>query len=332
MAQNDQIKVLFLFPEWLWRTKQSPSRRNYVRAIAEKTDWKLSGAGFSDWNESLSAMQNIEQIHPGCQAIYGYKLGGTERGSIKGIEECRKHMVVSEAYNECWAGTTTQFGGVMHPGGGTVAQEARKAGLNLLIHHHKSDYPRLKELEGYCQLSHIRHCAPKLISDYALPWEERSGVVLTGSMNEQHYPLRCRLKRMIDSGKIKGTYYQRPPNYTKSVEASDDLVLDYARVLGSHKVKLGCASVWGYALQHYSEAAMCGCVHVADETDDADTNRLVWAISNDMTDMEIIQHINSALESGVSAHNQRLAHSTFSTQNYADEWIALVRKHAAFVE
>lgn len=341
MAQDDKgdvVKILFLWPEWLWRTKQSPSRRNYCRAIGDQpgVEWKLSGPGFTDWDSNLTAMQNIDRIFPGCQAIYGYKLGGTERGEIKGIKECQKHMVVAEAYNECWAGTTTQFGGVMHPGGGTVVHEARKAGLTLLIHHHHSDYDRVKELENDgVQVCHLAHCAPKWFADYALPWDERKGILLTGSLNEQHYPLRCRWKRLIDSGRIQGTYYQRPPNYTKSVEASDALVHDYARAIGSCRIKLGCASVWGYALQHYTEAAMAGCLHVADLTDDPLYEEIQLHVSTELSDDELVEYVGHLAVGDWSIMTNSFkmnAIEQFTTDHYAQRFLALVSKHEQFVE
>lgn len=326
------LNILAIWPEWLWRTKQSPSRRNYVRAIARQPGVRLhlTGPGFPDWSDYLTAYLNVNRIMPDCHAVYGYKLSGTERGEIKGIEHLRKQCVVIEAWNECWPGTS-ELGGELHPGSGTAAAEAIKAGLSIMVIHHENDRPRVQEAaDAGIKVLHIPHGADPIFAECARPWSERKGIVLTGSLNATHYPLRCRMHRLIQEGRIPGArYFPRPPNYTGSVEASDALVREYAQALGSFRVKLGCSSRWKYALQHYSEAALAGCAHVADLPEGVmcDFGRMVYNVDPDASDAELVEMIADANEDAESLGReaQEAAQEAFTTDHYAARLVEAIR-------
>lgn len=327
------LNLISLWPERLWRTKQSPSRRNYIRALAARTDVRIhqSGPGFPDWDCRLTGIQNIDRLMPDCHAVISYKAApGCELGSIREpMEVCHK-LIVCEQYNECWPGTTEGCTSAMHPGGGTAAQECAKVGIRLVVIHHENDRPRMKSVENYgARLVHIPHCADPLFAAAARPWSERSGIILTGVLNEQHYPLRQRWYDLIQSGRINGTYFRRPGNYTQSVEESDRLVLDYASALGSARVKLGCSSRWGYALAHQTEAAMSGVAHVCDMPECAPPgfDRLMHAVRPDASDDELVAAVDFALEHAeeIGSQAQVVALANYTTAHYAERLVSEIR-------
>lgn len=327
------LNITSLWPERLFRTKQSPSRRFTLRALAERHDvnFHQSGPGFPDWNDSLTGMQNIDRLMPGCHAVISYKaLGGCEFGGVKEPAEVAKHCLTAESFNEAHAGFPGG-GGAMHPGGGTAAQECRKGHIRLVVIHHENDRPRMRAVEDYgATLVHIPHGAHPMFAEAARPWSERSGVLLTGVLNAQHYPLRQRWYELIASGRIKGAYFRRPGNYTQSVEESDRLVREYATALGSCRVKLGCSSVWRYGLQHLSESALAGCAHVCDMPACVAPGfeRMIHAVQPDAHDDELVSAVEYALahaeELGTAA--QAEAKANYTTAHYAERLVAAIRE------
>lgn len=326
------LNLLSLWPERLFRTKQSPARRQYLRALAARPDVNLiqSGPGFPNWDCRLTGMQNIDRIMPECHAVISYKaVAGCELGSIREpMEVCQKILTV-EQFNECHAGFP---GGVdvMHPGGGTAAQECAKVGIRLIVLHHENDRHRMKSCEDYgARIVHIPHCADLMFAEESRLWNERSGVILTGVLNEHHYPLRQRWYNLIQSGRIKGAYFRRPGNYTQSVEESDRLVREYAKALGSARVKLGCSSRWRYQLAHFSESAMAGTVQVSDVPECApDAGKMILAVEPDASDDELVSAVEYALahaeELGRQAQHAVLA--GYTTAHYAERLVTAIRE------
>jgi hypothetical protein len=327
------LNILAVWPKYLWDRKQSPSRRFYQRALAAHPDVRmhLTGPGFPDWNDALTGMQNIGCIMPDCHAVLSYKaLGGCEYGRVDKPDEVARHVLTIEQFNECWP-STSELGGEIHPGVGSVVDYCRGAHIRLVIIHHENDRPRVAELESDgARVVHIPHAAHPLFAWHAKPWSERSGILLTGSLNREHYPLRCRMHDLIKAGKIPGArYFPRPPNYTNSTDASDALVRDYAEALGSCCVKLGCSSIWGYQLQHYSEAAMAGCAHVADMPDAVgpEFSKMLKSVQPDCTDDELLSAIEAAMHYGeaMGRRAQEVAQRLYTTDIYAERLVSAIR-------
>lgn len=328
------LNILSVWPRYLWERKQSPSRRFYARAVADREDVNhhLTGPDFDDWDNDASGLANIRRIMPDCHAILSYKAaGGCDHGRINEIADVAQKVLVVEQFNECWPACTDEFGGVLHPGAGSVVEYARQAHLGLLVYHHANDLPRIAAAkETGCRLAHIPHCAHPMFAESDRPWDEREGIVLTGSLNNEHYPLRCRLHRLIHERKLPGVYFRRPPNYTQSVEVSDALVREYAEALGRCRVKLGCASVWKYALQHYSEAALAGCAHVADMPEGV-TDPFGWMVAPidmSMGDAELAAAVELAHDNAeqLGRMAQVSAKNVYTTAHYAERMAAAIRE------
>lgn len=333
---RETLNILSVWPRSLWERKQSPSRRFCLRAMARRPDVVLhqTGPGFDDWDDNASGMVNIRKIMPDCHAVISYKsAGGCEFGMIHGISALARQILIVETFNEAWSGDK-EVGGVLHPGANTVVDYARQAHLGLLIYHHANDLSRIEAAAEFgCRLAHIPHGADPMFLEESRPWSERHGVLLTGALNEQHYPLRCRMARLIREGRIDGAYFPRPPNYTRSVEESDALVRQYARALGSCRVKLGCSSRWRYALQHYSEAALAGCAHVADMPDGIadDFCGMVMPFGPDISDNNLIEHIQCVerFAAPIGERSQQVAKAHYTTDHYAAKLVAEIRASLA---
>ncbi len=330
--ETSPLNLIALFPHWLWTQKQSPSRREYVRALSARSDVNLhlTGLGFPDWDNSYTAIDNVRRIMPECQAAYCYKLAGEERGHMREFRSLSDHLVTCEAYNECHSGFGISANSPLHPGGGTVVDECRKAGTRLVVCHHRNDFPRVEAVKQYgARLVHIPHGASNQFYEASKPWSERSGIILTGSLSRDHYPLRCRWKDLIDSGRIDGRYFRRPPNYTMNVSESDRLVYEYANALGACRVKLGCSSVWRYGLQHISEAALAGCAHVCDLPDDLpDYSKMMYAVDPNASDDVLVKAVERAMDSAqeIGELAQSVAKDNFTTAHYAERLVGVIRE------
>lgn len=325
------LRIAVVWPHRLWQTKQSPARRHYVLAVSDRDDVELTitGPGFRGWDLQQSPSENVFRDVPGCQVVWGYKLSGCEDTPCLIDDRIANECVVVENFNECWAGTVEGFPGKMHPGADTVAKECIKARMTLAILHHANDIPRLKDAaDAGIKIVHIPHCADKRFFMQSVPWEKRSGIILTGVSGGVHYPLRKRWADLIRRKKIDGKIISRPSNYTRSPEESDQRVLEYADHLNRCAVKLGGSSKWRYALNHYVEAAMSGCVQVADMPELAPDgyDQMIYPVSPDASDKELIEAVERAHEQAKTlGERAREASKNFTTARYADDFVRHVR-------
>ena len=69
------LNILFLFPRYYWVKRMACDRRHGIEAILSRTDVnaKLSGIGWWDWDNSLSARVNLNVIMPDCDLVVWYK-------------------------------------------------------------------------------------------------------------------------------------------------------------------------------------------------------------------------------------------------------------------
>lgn len=321
---DGSLRIAALFRHEHWVRKQSPARRHYVWAVSRRPDVRLRvvGPGMPGWDARRSTWSNLQAVVPDCQVVWGYKLGGLVD------EETKKNCLIVESYNECWAGEPGYKGG-MHAGGGTAAEEMIKAKLDVAIIHHANDRGRLAMAEeAGIEIDHIPHCASVQHFNTWGGRDRRSGVVLTGVVDERHYPLRVRWESLIRSGKISGVVVPRPPHRCSDVRESEKHVYAYATALKNASVKLGCSSRWRYALNHYVEAAASGCVQVADMPDAAPPGyeNMIVPVSPEASDGELLAAVDKALdESEELGRRAQVASRVYTTSRYADDFVHMVR-------
>lgn len=332
---DDRLRVVVLWPKWLWQRKQSPTRRHQVWAVERRDDveLKITGPGWPDWDDDASGMYNIESLLPDCQVAWGYKMNGTEKSPPVGnMAEVSANVLTVEGWNECWPGTADGFKAAMHPGGGTAAQECIEAHLGMAICHHPNDVPRMQAAaDAGTRIVHIPHCAERTMF-YRPDVAKKCDVVLTGVQNATQYPLRAKWLKILP--RLSKNHYslQRCPNWVESVERAEELTGEYASALARSKIKLGCASRWKYPLAHYPEAAMAGCLVVADMPEQAPDGygEMVAAVGSDWTLSELEQYVQGLLADGALPARMRAAQQAalrhFSMERYADDFVRLCRE------
>lgn len=269
---------------------------------------------------------------PNCHVVWGYKLSGTERSDCVVDDELAARCVIVENFNECWAGSADGFDDVMHPGAGSVASECIKARMTVAIIHHENDRKFMgAATDAGIDVVHIPHCAdPDFFRSDVIPWQDRKGIILTGVCGDVHYPIRYRWRKLIATGAIEAKIVPRPPNYTESPEESDEYVRSYADAMSRCQVKLGCSSCWKYPLNHYVEAAMSGCAHVADMPDCAPPGfeDMIVQVSVGTPDnilKEAVEYASArSCQLGMRAADAAMQ---YTTDRYASNFVDAVRKH-----
>jgi len=327
------MKVLVLFPKRLWETKVSPARRHVIRALKRTTGVrvKVSGQGWPDWDATNDGPLNVNRLMPDADAVLWYKpQGAREVPPIKGAAQITRRWLVVETFNECHAGQ---------------AVESAKLGTGLMVLHHANDRVRAKAAvrkhhpaPDSCRIVHVAHCAEReVFAAAARPWDGRdTDVVLTGVLSSEYYPFRCRLADLIQRKKLPGQcVVHRHPGYrAKNLAACDERVKEYAKLLGRSKIALGCSSRFRYALAHYVEKAMAGCLVVGDLPDQAGHERFVVGLNPVWSDKQIAFEIGHWLSNPIDAaekamQGHELVLDEYTQEQYVKRLLAAIQDCAA---
>jgi len=316
-------KILVLFPRQLWTRKQSPVRRHAILALQRRDDTtvKISGQGWPDWRHDIDggAVAMIEHLMPDADAVFWYKpLGAKGIPPLIDSQAVKDRWLTVESFNECWWPDHR------------AEREATEAGTSLVICHHANDQQQFRTLPTV----HIPHCAEKSIfAKAAKPWEKRDiDVLLCGVQSPSIYPLRAKWLELFKAGKLPGRahYHERPPYRAKNLAACDDLVAEYASLLGRSKIVLGCSSRYRYALARFPEAAMAGALHLSDMPHNAPPfyADFIWP----PTDGALVDHVNECLcvlnelDGCTPIHD--LAKQFYSQEVYAEKFLHAVSERS----
>ena len=272
------MRILCLYPRLIWERRVSASRRHDVEALARHpgVSLRMSGAGWPDWDDRATGLENVRRIMPDADAVYEYKMDGTRVSGVavppilEHREIGRRYLVV-EKMQECHWGDPGSV-----PGVAPAWQQMVDRRVGLCILSHANDAPRLAGAErAGVAVRVIPHCAEATLFGAAKrPWGARDiPVLLTGVVGQEHYPLRTRWAALAGRiGMAMGLpvrVHPRPPHMAADEADARRLRGEYAELLGRAKLVLGCASKWRYALARFPEAAAAGAVHVSDMPDDA---------------------------------------------------------------
>lgn len=328
------MNILVLFPLKLWQNKLSPTRRHIVRALQRSHAVVVTGIGWPDWHAGASVLTNVDRIMPNADALWLYKPLGCRGVAplVRMREFTTEHpAVVVQAYNECWA-----LPGIRSDD--WAATEAIESGTDLMICHHENDLPRVqKAVDHGVAVRHIPHCAEsRVFGAHALPWASRDiDVLLTGIIGTKFYPFRARWKHLIDHRMLAGNvvHYAHPGQVQSSIERCDELVDDYAKLLGRSKVHLVCSSRFRYPLAKYVEGAMAGCVTIGDEPELApegyDDMAVYVAPDAKEADLGIevsrwLWHDGGSMGREKSEQAQLMAAARFTMDSYAERLAAMI--------
>lgn len=284
------LKLLILFPKALYDTKMSFGRRHVIeellrRSVAGSIDAVLSGVGWPNYSPSASLAENINWLMPDCQAILWHKpLGNPSTKSDPLIQPRERASIPAICiYNEAWWPD------------GKAATECRESGTSLVIHHHLSDRGQF----GSVPAVWIPHCADeRLFGPRARHWVERDiPILVTGSLNSDTYPLRCRVARLINSRAIPGFVLDHPGYRLQGITRCEQQSRAYADFLGRSKIVVCCSSKYRYGLAKYVEAAMAGAAVAGDMPPDFE--KTIWPhclkLDCSDTDEQLIEKLSSAI-------------------------------------
>ena len=97
------------------------------------------------------------------------------------------------------------------------------------------------------------------LSDQDLATKERPiGALLVGAVSPTCYPLRARLQRLIQEGRIPGGVQRGHPGYRLSAQERAHQRSDYAEQLRSSKIVFVTSMYYRHRLQKFAEAAAAG--------------------------------------------------------------------------
>ena len=320
------IKMLALFPKAYWDKKHSPVRRHSIEAICQhlQIDCTVSGQGWKSWDINKTTSDNLREFwHNGCDVVWMYKPNGGGRPErpphvppLLDWKSVNALKVIS--LNEFWWDLETR--------------KREVDGFDLAIAHHENDLPRFEEV-GIPAI-HIPHCADADVFYRDKPTNDRRiDCLITGSISEDHYPLRCRLRAMVVSGRLPGELRAHPGYWQSNLSTNNAQVKNYADHLGNAKISLCCSSKWKYALGKIVESQMAGCLVVCDMPNDKlfqrTLGKYIVEIDNQMNDEQIIDIVQSWLSRPLeliefAKAGQELAASEFSMQQYAEKFYSAI--------
>jgi len=215
-------------------------------AISKVTDFIYSGKGWSNYNNSKTVQENIDNIYGSNQPdiVVAYKpLELKEFNRIKPAKCIR--------YNEMWNKKATK-------------KEIIESKSDLIICHHFNDIVHYKDIPNI-QLVNISHCAEQTVyKDYGE--KKTNDILFTGSIASQ-YPFRRRLLRLIPrlSQHVKCRVMSHPGDPGKPYGQIKGYTLEsYAREINRSKITLTCSSKFKYRLGKYTEIPMCASLLAAD--------------------------------------------------------------------
>jgi hypothetical protein len=267
-----------------------------MEAIGKICNVVWSGKGWDNYKDDLTVEENIARLYGDVQpdVVVAYKPLG-----LKKFNKIKLPKIIR--YNEMWDIDWT-------------TSEILKSGSNIVIAHHKNDLEKYRHIDNV-YFAHIAHCAESLIyRDYK---EKKTvDILLTGSLDEYHYPFRVRMKRLIEQHLSK--------IFVCEILEHSTLVLDgYARKINSAKITVTCSSRWRYRLGKYSEIPLCGSLLCADlPAEDEDFFKsFMLVIDDSMSDSEIIEKISYYVTHD-QEREQLVLKGMQATQEYTHQYYA----------
>jgi len=273
------VKILYLCNKHYWLTKMSRIRFLGIDAIARHPGVELVRDG-PGWDGFVDAGDS-ERRHKPDIVIWYKPLGIPGHANVKAPKALR--------LNEMYDRTVT-------------SREINDTGTDIVIHHHANeDLPWYRK---HCPNTHfinVPHCAdPEIFRDYKQP--RQRDIVIVGSLNEEHYPFRCRLARVLPRLMPDRTVYiHQHPGYEHADAYTNRYLKEYARMLNQSRIAVTCSSKWRYRLGKYSEIPLCHTALAADIPDDGAPLFRTFVIELDPkdSDEEIAARLEHYLETGL---------------------------------
>lgn len=292
----------------------------------EATFW---GVGFKLYNDAATVEQNLVQRFGSIYFDVLYVFGIVPNHEIVAVSS---QTAVMLREHECWDQRCAPFitGNNVSIGLFPYAQEI-------------IDYANISNRRVFAHSPHAAH-VPYFYnaSETVATQAARSvSVLLAGARTPEVYPLRHRFSGLLDQFnnsllykhpgyEIHATGAPAPDEpYFEEAHPIEHEAIKYGRLLQSSKICVMDASVYGYALQKYAQAALAGCLIVGDIPREraAQWRQFVVEVSVDDTDDHIVktinwwlQHDNARLKRVRAGQAWAMRHATWDT--WVDDTVA----------
>lgn len=310
-----KFRILFLVSNRYYETKMSRCRFHQMEAVDQQPDVDVTfwGNGWGGYDEKASVRDNLRQYCLSFDLVHVYKPEDH-------IDVAGCGVPVSIAFNECWPGTNRAM------------KEVLGCGAGLVICHHENDGSCFDRRR--CSVVHLPHCAEESVFHRYAGDPRQTDVLLTGVLNPDVYPLRSRMAKLVESGKIPGRVRPHPGYRLTSKLECESEAIAYANDLGSAKIALVCSSRYRYALAKYTEAAMAGCLVIGDRPDDSTFCHAMPSIEylpEGCSDDEIIAVVNGYLRNDErrierAKEIQREALLSLRMDDYARRFVSVAKE------
>jgi len=297
------MNILYLCDRRTYLTKMSRVRFHGINALSKIANVHYSGIGWDDYNNHLTVQENIDNMNEKFDICIVYKPLGFKNFKDINIPKCIR-------YNEMWDE-------------GWTLKEIKDSGSQLVICHHLNNCEQYKKMNiSGVKFVYVGHCAEKTVFK-SCNLEQEYDILIAGALHDMHYPLRkryCSVLPYLSNKYI--VHYHSHPGYTLTDAYTNCYSEEYAMKINRSKIVLACCSKWGYRLGKYIEIPMCGTSVCGDLPDDnADDYSYVIEVTNDMSDVEIINKISYYLDNE-SERLEKVRKGIEFASNYTQEHYA----------
>lgn len=338
------MNLLIIFPKVYFERKMSMVRRRVITEMIGKHGATITGPGWEDsldaiaWNNGRTVQENVFGIEKDLgkkfDAVFWYKPEGNLRDQVpKLIEPDNCPRLTIASYNEAWWRDNAAY------------HECKRTRTDIVVHHHivdavQFDPPKGSPIDTWQPKTiYIPHCAdPNLFFDPPPVSERPIDILISGCMNREIYPLRCRLSDLV--AQVTTSFSIRPhPGYRLGTLA--DCVRqedDYAQHLMRSKMAIVCSSKHSYGLAKYFEVSMAGAIPIGDRNPDiGDLAYEMFSIHPEDTDAKIVRSLKHLLSmpglaDEMGAACRRIALSQFSIGAYCEKFMAEVSDHIDYLK
>ena len=334
--QNTTCKtvILYMIHKTTYLTKMSRVRFHGITALSNIDDIEVIyyGPEWDHYQHSLTVTQNIENLkryymgHNSTELIISGVIAYKPLDFIN-YSEIPYHKIIR--YNEMYDVPWTK-------------KEILESGSQLVICHHLNDcqeYQKmnLKTKKGInIDFIYIGHCADDVIyKDYGM--DKKYDLMLAGCLNQQHYPLRNRLKKIMEDMSSEYTIYIHPhPGYDLKDANTNKYQIEFAKAIHQAKIVLTDTGITRSRYGKYVEVPACHSVIAGDIPDDtADDYSYVIELNMEMTDESIKHELKKYLDD-TDLYNEKIQKgiifaNEYTQEKYAERFYTILKKYLVFV-
>ena len=317
--------IVFLLNKNYFDTKMSRVRFHSIRALFahESVNGFYTGPGWDNWSELLTPQENIKNLtNSNCNLVIGYKPLEISGFSDITYNKCIRY---NEMYDKEW-----------------TLKEIVESKSNTVVCHHYNDYVEyrniLKTFKNHSvkSLTWVPHSAEASIFKPKPNIEKKYDIAIVGATNVrtmlgEHYPLRARMTRLLNSFPSKYRCAIIPHVGGSHSDAhTDRYAHDFADKINSSHIIITDAGAPKSRFGKYIEVPMCGVGLAGDLYDDHPTDveelkTFLIEINMQMSDEEIISTLIEHLENDYILINKIQAGleytKKFTQERYAERFI-----------